>query len=118
VKGLRIHPHDDSETLRLEFDNELYVQDFIKTQFAPIDVHVQVSQLLHLLNPYFADFKVEDEGEYFETGDLPLLARHRGTVQEVLNDYLSQSGKFHGPVRLDRGRIMDVFGGDGPSEET
>jgi hypothetical protein len=107
VTGIEIQPHGDSERLRLEFDRDLYVQDWIKTQFAPIDVHVQVSELFHLLDSFFEGFKVEDEGEYFETSDLSLLAKHRDSVSAILSEYLANP-KNHGPVRLDSGRIVDV----------
>ena len=108
VSGIEIQPHCDSEPLRLEFDSDLYVQDYIKTQFAPFDVHVQVCELLHLLDSFFEDLKVEDEGEYFQTNDLSLLTKYRDDVSEVINEYLANP-KNSGPIRLDSGRIVDVI---------
>ena len=107
VTGIEIQPHSDSEPLRLEFDRDLYVQDYIKTQFAPVNVHVQVGELLHLLDSFFEGLAVEDEGEYFETNDLSLLTKHRDSVSSALSEYLVNP-KNHGPVRLDSGRIVDV----------
>jgi hypothetical protein len=78
TKGIEMQPHADSEALRLEFDQDLFVQHFCKTQFAPIEVHVKVVELLYILKPLFEFLDVEDEGEYFESGDLSLLASLRG----------------------------------------
>ncbi len=112
VKGIEIQPHEDSEPLRLEFDRDLYVQDFTKTQFAPIEIHVQVVELLHLLIPQFESIEVTDEGEYFETGDLTLLAQHRNRCLEVLDELLAQSDKHSGPVRIAGNRIADLMSRD------
>ena len=108
VKGLEIHPHVDSEPFRLEFDRDLYVQEYCKTQFAPIEVHVQVVELLNLLRPLFEKLEVIDEGEYFETGDLALLTRHRDSCFKVIEQYLAEPDKHHGPIRLESGRIVDI----------
>jgi hypothetical protein len=107
VTGIEIQPHCDSEPLRLEFDRDLNFQDWIKTQFAPIDIHVQVCELFHLLDSFFESFKIEDEGEYFETGDLPLLTKHRDSVSAVIGEYLANP-KNYGPFRLASGRIVDL----------
>lgn len=108
IKGLVIQPHENSEPFRLEFDRDLYVQNFCKTQFAPIEVHVQLVELLNLLKPLFENLDVFDEGEYFETGDLDSLTRHRNRCSEVIDDLLAQSDKNTGPIRLDSGRIVDL----------
>jgi hypothetical protein len=85
------------------------VQQYTKTQFAPLEVHVLLVELLHLLKPFFEDLRNEDEGEYFESGGLTLLAEHRDRCSEVLNEYLAQSSKYHGPVRIEGARIVDLM---------
>ena len=37
VKGIVIYSHEDCDPVRLEFDRDLYVQEFIKTQFAGVE---------------------------------------------------------------------------------
>lgn len=108
VMGLEIYPHDDSEPIRLEFDKDLFVQEFTKTQFAPIEVHVQIVELMRRLAPFFENLRIEDEGEYFESGDLTALGNHRHRCQEVIDEYLAQPGRFQGPTRLESGRIVDL----------
>ena len=108
ARGLGIQPHENSEPFRLEFDRDLYVQEYIKTQFAPIEVHVQIVELLNLLKPLFEDLQVFDEGEYFDTGDLALLTRYRTDCSRVFDRCLAK-GKHSGPVRLESGRIVDLI---------
>jgi hypothetical protein len=50
--------------LRLEFDGDVYVQEFIKTQFAGVQVHIEVLKLLKAVEPLFRQLKVEDEVKY------------------------------------------------------
>jgi len=107
VTGLEIFPHTDCEPLRLEFDSSLYVQEYTKTQFAPIGIHVHIVELLKQLMPKFEALTVFDEGEYFETDDLDILSEHRRCCDEVIQQYLSQPGN-KGPVRGESGRIVDV----------
>ena len=108
VNGLAIEPHTDSEPFRLEFDRDLYLQEYCKTQFAPIEVHLQVVELLNLLKPLFENLQVTDEGEYFETGDLALLTQHRNSCFEVIDQYLAEPDRYQGPTRLQSGRIIDI----------
>ena len=108
TKGLELRPHPSSEPLRLEFDENLYVQEYIKTQFAPVAIHMQVVTLLRKLASYFTTLEVFDEGEYFDTEDEALLVKHRERCLEVLDENLANDSTLKGPVRLPSGRIADL----------
>ena len=46
----------------------------VKTQFVNVETHQFIIQLFRYLNTkYFADFKLSDEGDYWETNDIELL---------------------------------------------
>jgi len=109
VKGVEIRPHKNSECLSLVFDRELYVQEHIKTQFAPREVHVAVANLLKRVAPYFETLKVTDEGEYYDSNNLEKLEEHIEWCYKVLDEYLEQEAKYYGPVRSADGRIIDVL---------
>jgi hypothetical protein len=109
AKGIEIRPHENSEPLRLIFDRELYVQDYIKTQFAPVEIHVAVANFLKRLEPYFERLEVTDEGEYYDTNNLKKLEDHIQWCYKVLDEYLGQEDKYYGPVRSADGRIIDVL---------
>ena len=68
TRGIVLYPHENSEPLRLEFDRDLIVQEFIKTQFAPAEIHVKIVGFLKKIAPHFEALTVEDEGEYWDTG--------------------------------------------------
>jgi hypothetical protein len=88
ARGLVLHPHESCDPFRLEFDRDLYVQEFVKTQFAPVEVHLGVIELLRLLAPEFERLTVEDDGEYWDTSDVSVLARHIQKCMHVLEDEL------------------------------
>ncbi len=95
LKGIVLRPDVGTEPLSFLFDREgnlrsmigtvsiidgtLKPQDawvFVKTQFAPPEVHVWIVGLLkYLKKHYLADLQVSDEGEYWETGDIGILRR-------------------------------------------
>lgn len=109
IKGVVLQPHQNSEPLRLEFDSDLYIQEYTKTQFAPLKTHIAVVELLKKIEPLFETLEVFDEGEYFETQDRDILKKHLDRCFEVLDEYLEQGDKFEGPVRLPSKRIVDVI---------
>jgi len=91
LKGIMIDVHKDAESLSLLFDKdgnirnivsmafetrdkEMSLDNFIKTQFAPVDVHITVIKLLkYLKKKYISNLDVIDEGMYWETEDKELL---------------------------------------------
>ncbi len=109
VKGINIRPHDNCEPFLLEFDRNLYIQEYTKTQFAPAEVHAKIVAFLHHIESLFEVLDVVDEAEYYETGDLVLLEKHLKACDKVINEYLGQTDKYYGPVRLESQRIVDVL---------
>lgn len=91
LKGLIIKPHKSVEPLQIMFDqsgnlrNSFLVKwledengstffNHIKTQFAPIDIHIAVIKLLkYLQQKYMENLEVWDEGNYWQTGNRELL---------------------------------------------
>ncbi len=108
VKGLEIWPHENCEPLRLEFDKDLYVQEYTKTQFAPIGIHVAVIEFLKSMEPHFRNLIVYDEAEYFETEDLEKLKYNFERFFEVFHEELAKSDEYRGPFRLPSGRMVDL----------
>ncbi len=101
-RGLIIQPHPKSESLDMMFDprsgrlmmlmdvpggQSLSYDLHIKTQFAPIETHVAVCEVLHRLHDEFSchNLRVNDEGEYYDTGDLAALHKRRSLIDDVLN---------------------------------
>jgi hypothetical protein len=110
VKGLTIYPHEDCEPVRLEFDRDLYVQEYVKTQFAGPHLHVKIIDLLNSIEPFFLKFTVEDEGEYRDTRDLGILSDHMERISQVIDDELRKNPSIQTKVKLPSGRIVDIIG--------
>lgn len=91
VKGIVIKPHENSESLSILVNRELHLISFfalslneankesarfvsIKTQYAPIHIHVSMIKLLkYLKNKYVTNLEVVDEGDYWNTMDEKIL---------------------------------------------
>jgi hypothetical protein len=108
--GIELRPHEASEPLRLEFDEDNFCQEYCKTQFAPIETHVKVVELLRLVEPYFQKLAVVDEGEYFESGDLERLRVHLTGCFRMMEKLIAEKSNRKGPIRLPSGRIIDLQG--------
>ena len=109
TKGIKILPDENSDPLWLEFDKNNYIQEYCKTQFAGIDVHLQIISFLKEIQPHFIELHVTDEGEYWDTEDKSLL-------QESLDNYFAaaekaktENPKLSGPFRLKDGRLIDLM---------
>ncbi len=109
VKGVALQPDLNSEPLRLEFDRDFFIQEYTKTQFAPIECHKDIVLLLKKIEPLFENLIVSDEGEYYETEDEVILRNHLDKCSAMLDEYLADPEKYYGPVRLQSGRIADLM---------
>jgi hypothetical protein len=93
VRGVMIQP-PDCETLTLTFGRDgtmIHYSDarlgepgpgryglihdylWVKTQFSNPRVHIQVCELLRLMEPYAAELEVHDDAGYWESGDEKVL---------------------------------------------
>jgi hypothetical protein len=62
----------------------------VKTQYAGIELHMFIIQLFRYLNTkYFADFKISDEGQYWETNDETVLKTIFNKYNELVNGFVS-----------------------------
>lgn len=83
------------EPFRLEFDRDLYIQEYTKTQFAPVQIHILLVDFLRSNIEIFESVEIIDEGEFFETNDLELLNKHLQACNEQLEQYLYISGTVY-----------------------
>lgn len=110
TRGIVVHPHGHCEPLRFEFDENFYIQEYCKTQFAGPKVHIAIVQLLRSLQSLFAKLTVEDEGEYWDSGDEPVLARHMQSIDSQIARLVAEKPTRQFAVRLPSLRIADVIG--------
>jgi len=94
-KMIIINPGERAEALIFDFDDDGFIQWFCKTQFAEIEVHIRIIQLLRLMEPYFEELDVMDEGEYWDTGDASILEAKRNEIFraiEIVAQHLESGG--------------------------
>ena len=91
IKGLNVTIHPKAESLSFLFDKNGNLRNllmmtykngkeseisniFVKTQFAPIEIHITIIKLLeYIKKKYISNLKVIDEGSYWETRDKNIL---------------------------------------------
>ncbi|MER8547284.1 MULTISPECIES: hypothetical protein [unclassified Mesorhizobium] len=109
VFGIELQPHPNSEPLRLEFDNHLFVQQHCKTQFSGAGAHIEIIRFLREITRLFSSLNVVDEGEYWELSDPSILQSNFDNVDAMLAEILLKDPTARGPIRLETGRIIDVI---------
>lgn len=134
IRGLIIDVHPDCETVHLLFNRQGLLRNyapqapgyyteqeyfFVKTQFAPIEVHVAICELLRFVKDnYMPGLEVTDEGWYWETGDRERLAMHLGFIsdkmRELMETKLKEFEQFldkkygSGELRIEMGKKIEV----------
>ena len=108
ISGVVVLISDDCEPLYFQFGDDLFMQDYVKTQFVGADVHIQIVQLLESLRPFFKKIDVIDEGEYWDTHDKSVLAGHIAKVKSMIEGIKKRNPKAEGPLRMKSGRIADI----------
>jgi hypothetical protein len=112
TKGIQIQPDENCEPLIFEFDENLYLQEYCKTQFSDISAHILIVDLLRQIEPYFENITVDDEGEYWDTSDINILQEHMDNCFTVIQDTKSEDPTAEGPFKLQSGRIIDLMQGE------
>ena len=83
--------------------NHIYTL-FTKTQYAGMIIHALIINLFKYLNgKYFKDFKMIDEGEYWETGDENVLRQQFHEYDTLLDNFVLSLETF--PVQKDENMI-------------
>jgi hypothetical protein len=117
VSGIILHPDAECESLSLLFDkdgkltsliNWLLMRDgvlepedawvFVKTQFTRPEVHVTIVELLkYLKKHYLKTLEVQDEGQYYETGDIGKLKDLRAKINRWIDKIASDFAAAESP---------------------
>lgn len=115
LKGMLIHLHPDCEPLTLFFDakgcltspfdcalgNDEKTKEnsyiFVKTQFAPPDIHITIIRLLkYLQKKYIPNLEVQDEGGYWDNEDKQELIKKLAFI----NDKIQELGNIIADIKI------------------
>lgn len=109
TKGIKIQPDPNSDPLWLEFDKDNYIQEYCKTQFAGVDVHLKIISILKEIQTHFVELLVTDEGYYWGTYDKTQLQNALDAFFDAAEKAKAKNPKLRGPFRLEDGRIIDLI---------
>jgi hypothetical protein len=86
VKGMVIQPGEGCESFFLDFDENGFVQNFCKTQFAETRIHLLVIGLLRHIEPFLDEFKVTDEGGYWESEPAEKIQAKKNFLEKAIDN--------------------------------
>jgi hypothetical protein len=107
--GFVVHPHADCEPLETEFGPRYRFSNWVKTQFAGPDTHVNIFRLLREIKSVVGRLGVRDEGEYWNTESLETLKRHVDQTNEVIAAMAAEKPGSRTMVKEPAGRIIDLI---------
>jgi hypothetical protein len=108
--GFVIFPHDDCEPLEIRFGARNRFRNWVKTQFAGPEIHVEVVDFLNQIKPILGRLGVSDEGEFWKTGDQDTLCWHMNRINELIAEYVVENPSTRTKVKTPDGRIIDLIG--------
>jgi hypothetical protein len=113
-EGVILEPNDRTESLAFLFDREGRLRNLVdlicgqfepdprcsyfvsaKTQYGDVGTHLWIVGLLrYLKSKYLPDLEVNDEGGYWETGDVPELERRREFLNAKILELTGELSKM------------------------
>jgi hypothetical protein len=113
-EGVILEPNDRTESLAFLFDREGRLRNLVdlvcgqfepdprcsyfvsaKTQYGDLRTHLWIVGLLrYLKSKYLPDLEVNDEGGYWETGDIPELERRREFLNAKIAELAGELSKM------------------------
>ena len=85
------------------------MRDYCKTQFSTVETHVALIELFRKIAPHFQVLTINDEGEFWDSGDYDLLAETWAIVDSMLSQLREENPEGEFKVRLPSGRIVDAI---------
>lgn len=110
TRGVYLLPHPECEPLSFEFDTDLFMQDFCKTQFAGPAVHTAILDLFRQTEPLFEMLDIQDEAEAWENPDLAHLERMFSETRKAIEESAAEMPGSSVAVLTPSGRILDILG--------
>ena len=121
LRGITFQPHKESETVTFLFDREgvlrsifsnmfkkkgKYTWCFVKTQFAGMDTHVRIINLMaYLKKKYFKKFDIHDDGGYYPEMDTAELQSR----MDYLNNAIATVHDVFENININNAKTPDDF---------
>ena len=121
LRGITFEPHEESETVTFLFDTEgilssvfsnifkqksKYTWCFVKTQFAGMDTHIRIINLMrYLKKKYFKKFDIHDDGGYYPHNNTDELQNRL----DYLNNAIATVHDVFENIQIDDAKNPDDF---------
>ena len=121
LRGITFEPHEESETVTFLFDTEgvlrsifssifkkkaKYTWCFVKTQFAGMETHVRIINLMaYLKKKYFKKFEIHDDGGYYPDNNTEELQNR----MDYLNSAIATVHDVFENINIDNAKSPDEF---------
>ncbi len=121
LRGITFEPHEESETVTFLFDTEgvlrsifssifkkkgKYTWCFVKTQFAGVETHVRIINLMaYLKTKYFKKFEIHDDGGYYPDNNTEELQNRL----DYLNNAISTVHDVFENISINNSKSPDEF---------
>jgi hypothetical protein len=109
TKGIYLLPHPECEPLSFEFDRDLFMQDFCKTQFAGPTIHAAILDLFRQTEPLFEMLDLHDEAEAWGNVDSAHLERVFAETRRAIDESAAEMPGSSVGVLTPSGRILDIL---------
>ena len=110
MKGVYLLPHPECEPLSFEFDTDLFMQDFCKTQFAGPAVHAAILDLFRKTENLFEMLDIQDEADGWENPDPGHLEEQFAAATAAIQEAAEEMPGSSVGVLTPSGRILDILG--------
>jgi len=109
TRGLYLLPDPECEPLSFEFDTDLFMQDYCKTQFAGPKVHAAILDLFRQTEPLFEMLDIQDEADAWENPDPTRLERVFAETRQEIAESAAEMPGSSVAVLTPSGRILDIL---------
>jgi len=110
TRGVYLLPHPECEPLNFEFDRDLFMQDWCKTQFAGSAIHRTILALFRQTEPLFEMLDIQDEAGGWEDPDPAHLERVFAEAKQAIAEAAEEMPGSSVGVLTPSGRILDSLG--------
>lgn len=109
TRGVYLLPDPECEPLSFEFDTDLFMQDFCKTQFAGPKVHAAILDLFRETENLFEMLDIQDEAEGWENPDPARLEQVFVETRQAIDESAAEMPGSSTAVLTPSGRILDIL---------
>jgi hypothetical protein len=104
-----IDAHENCEPVQFQITSEGYFNNWCKTQFAPLEIHMGIVDMFAQVKIKLAELVIRDEGGYWETRDAGALEERIVDCYLEIQKSKDEDPEYYGPVKSENGRITDLL---------